>query len=189
MKKKKGIIVLIAAIILFSLVFLWFLVRTKISKKEALNLAYEYIGSSKESFSYVKIEKDFLDNSYDIKLADDTYNYEIEIDGKSGATIDFEKKPIMRIQNQTDSVESSNQSEGQTNTGNQNVTYIRKEEAQAIALNHAGLTEKDVAFTKINRELENSTMVYEIEFMYNYLEYEYEIDAVTGSIVKFKKDR
>ena len=37
-------------------------------------------------------------------------------------------------------------------------------------------------------EYDKNIMKYEVEFIYNYKEYEYEIDATSGNIIKFKID-
>ena len=42
---------------------------------------------------------------------------------------------------------------------------------------------------KIHLDRENGRMVYEGEIYYNGQEYEFDIDAVTGAIVKWKADR
>jgi len=177
MKKKNIFIGLAIFIIVILAVILFLIFRMRISKEEALDLAYQYIGVSKESISYLKVEKDIIDNKYEIKLNDGNYNYEIEIDGKSGDIIDFEKKSISNV------IPDGNG--GQNNLDQ----YKTKEEVKNIVLNHANINESNVAFTKVDMEVENGIMVYEIEFIYNNLEYEYEVNAITGDILKHKIDR
>lgn len=60
------------------------------------------------------------------------------------------------------------------------------EEAKAIAAEHAGFSVSDVSFSKAKLEKEHRMMVYEIEFYNNGLEYEYEINAETGEIIKYE---
>ena len=62
--------------------------------------------------------------------------------------------------------------------------------AKRIALEHAGLKEADVTFTKTELEQDDGQTVYDIEFQKNGTpyEYEYEIHAETGEIVKFDTD-
>ena len=59
-------------------------------------------------------------------------------------------------------------------------------QAKEIALNHAGKTADQVQFIKIKQDWEHGRAVYEIEFIANGNEYEYEIDANTGAIVKWE---
>lgn len=66
-------------------------------------------------------------------------------------------------------------------------TLITEDEAKRIALEHAGLTEGAVKSYTI--ELERDENKYEIGFFTKGIEYDYEIDAVTGEILKAEKDR
>lgn len=66
--------------------------------------------------------------------------------------------------------------------------YIGEEKALQAALAHAGVSEADIAFYRMDMDVENGAMVYEIEFYCGGYEYEYDIDAGTGEIVKNKKE-
>lgn len=65
---------------------------------------------------------------------------------------------------------------------------LTAEEAQAMALAHAGLTGDEAAFTKWELEWEDGRQVYDIEFCAAGTEYGCEIDAATGAVVKFDCD-
>ena len=69
---------------------------------------------------------------------------------------------------------------------------ITVEEAKTIALNHAGLTADAVTFVQAKQDYDDGRLVYEIEFVTTsnngYLEYNYEIDAATGSILSYDYD-
>ena len=66
--------------------------------------------------------------------------------------------------------------------------YIGEETAKAIALKHAKLTEKDVTLVKIQLDKEDRIMVYEIEFYTKDAKYDYEIEAIKGTIREYKRD-
>ena len=66
--------------------------------------------------------------------------------------------------------------------------YIGKEAAIAAALAHAGLERSAVRDLKCELDRENGVMVYEVEFESGVYDYEYDIDAVTGKILKSKKE-
>lgn len=67
---------------------------------------------------------------------------------------------------------------------------ITEEEAIAAALEHAKLSKSQVSSMKGPKlDFENGVQVYEIEFLHNGIEYEFDIDANNGKILKFKKDR
>ena len=66
--------------------------------------------------------------------------------------------------------------------------YIGEKKALQTALAHAGVSEGDIAFYRMDMDVEKGVMVYEIEFYCGGYEYEYDIDAVTGEIVINKKE-
>lgn len=61
--------------------------------------------------------------------------------------------------------------------------YIGIDKAKEIALQDLGVSEADVKITKAKLDYDNQKMVYEIEFINNNIEYEYDIDALTGAII------
>jgi uncharacterized membrane protein YkoI len=65
---------------------------------------------------------------------------------------------------------------------------IGLDEAKSIAASHAGFSVPDVVFSKVKLEEEDGQMVYEIEFYQNGMEYEYEIVAASGEILKFESE-
>ncbi|MFR0883169.1 MAG: PepSY domain-containing protein [Christensenellales bacterium] len=60
--------------------------------------------------------------------------------------------------------------------------------AKAIALAHAGLDSGSITAYECKLDREDSRMAYEIDFRCGGFEYEYEIDAVSGAVVKQDKD-
>ena len=67
---------------------------------------------------------------------------------------------------------------------------ISQDEALAAALKHAGFEKSELDFLKrIKLDWEHGRRVYEISFYKNGFEYEYDIDATTGRILKFERDR
>lgn len=62
------------------------------------------------------------------------------------------------------------------------------EEAKAVAVAHAGFSVQEVSFSKTKLEKEHRMLVYEIEFYKDGMEYEYEIDAETGEIIKYESE-
>ena len=70
-----------------------------------------------------------------------------------------------------------------------NGTYISAQEAREIALNHAGFTADQVRYLEVDSELHEKIPHYDVDFYMDNLDYEYEIDAVTGQILKSEVDR
>ena len=66
---------------------------------------------------------------------------------------------------------------------------ITEDEALASALEKAGLKREQLDFMKrIDLDYEHGRKVYEIEFYVDGFEYEFDVDAETGKVLKFKKD-
>lgn len=62
--------------------------------------------------------------------------------------------------------------------------YIGEDAAKQAAFTDAGVSEGDVKKLEISMDIDDGEMVYEIEFTVAGTEYEYDIHAVTGAIVK-----
>ena len=65
---------------------------------------------------------------------------------------------------------------------------ISSDKAKKIALGDAKLAEKNVTFVKVELEFEDNKLVYDVEFYSGNVEYDYDIDAVSGAIVSADKD-
>ena len=66
---------------------------------------------------------------------------------------------------------------------------LTQEEALTKALTHAKLSRDQLDFVKnIEMDFEHGRKVYEIGFYQGGFEYEYDIDAETGNILKFERD-
>lgn len=65
---------------------------------------------------------------------------------------------------------------------------ISPEEAYERALNHAGKKKSQVRLKKNELDFDDGIYKYEIEFIENGVEYEFNIDAETGRILKYEKD-
>ena len=65
---------------------------------------------------------------------------------------------------------------------------ITAEQAKAIALADAKANAKDVVFIRTQRDMENGSQVYDIEFYVGNKEYDYEISVANGTIVQKDMD-
>ena len=61
--------------------------------------------------------------------------------------------------------------------------YIGENKALEIALKDAGVDKAKTTFTKTEMDFDDGVMVYDVEFITAEAEYEYEIDALSGSVV------
>ena len=66
--------------------------------------------------------------------------------------------------------------------------YIGEEKAKTVALERAGVTERELLLYKIGMDTHNGTMVYDVEFTTDSYEFDCDVNAKTGEIVKFEKE-
>lgn len=143
------------------------------SEEEARNIALQRVGkdSSQVNFTRVRIDRENGITVYDVYFYDSEKEYELSIDVETKEVVSYKEDYL----------------KGNNNTSSTN--YIGIDKAKEIVLNHAGLDSSDVRFSKVELDRDYHMATYEIEFYYNYYEYDYEVDAVTGEILKYERDR
>lgn len=71
---------------------------------------------------------------------------------------------------------------------NSTMDDIGLDEAFAVALAHAEVTESDVELTKSRKDTEGALIVYEFDFMKDNVSYEYDVNGTTGEIMEFSRE-
>ena len=66
---------------------------------------------------------------------------------------------------------------------------LTAEQAETIALESLGLTRDQVRFDRSELDYERGVQVWEVELRYETTEYDFEIDATTGEILKQKSEQ
>ena len=148
-------------------------------------------GATITEFSY---DKDDSVPKYEGTLIKDNYEYEIDVNAKTGEVIKFEKEKIDTSNNSSNSSTNNQQSttkpdstqsnvNNNSGTNTQSSSYIGEEKAKSIMLSK-------VPGATINKfYLDNDeTPEYEAELVKGDMEYEISIDARTGSIKEFSKE-
>jgi uncharacterized membrane protein YkoI len=69
-----------------------------------------------------------------------------------------------------------------------NNSWISSTDAENAALSHAGVSRSSVNYLRSHLDRDDGRTMYEVSFYYNYMEYEYDIDALTGNILSFDQD-
>ena len=67
-------------------------------------------------------------------------------------------------------------------------TYISVDEAKQIALNHASVSEANADIEKVEFDTDDGIPYYEVEFEVGDDDYEYEIHAISGTILDYDQD-
>lgn len=70
-----------------------------------------------------------------------------------------------------------------------NKEKITEQEAKDIAFKHAKVNSSDAKFVTTELDYDDGILRYEIDFHSGSYEYDYEIDAHTGSILSYDKDK
>lgn len=65
---------------------------------------------------------------------------------------------------------------------------LSKEDATAIALDHARISAEQVNHVSVELDFDDGRPEYEIEFIYNTRKYEYNIHGESGRIISFERD-
>ena len=136
----------------------------------AKQIALDRAGVTAEQAVFTKA---YLDNDdgrqeYEIEFYVDQTEYEMDIDAETGEVRDYETEAQSLIT-----------TDGQ----------ISEEQAKQIALAKIGLKEEDVALKKVKLDVDDGRTVYEVEFVSAGMEYEFDIDAKTGEIVKYEEEK
>ena len=141
-----------------------------ISLEEAKSAALDDAQLGIDEVEFLKTERntDGDTSYYDIQFLVNGTIYKYQINTETGA--------ILHVDNEAESAFSD------TNTPE--ASAITLDQARAIALDHAGISEGDATFVKE----QTGTSSYEIEFYSGSNEYDYEIDKATGAILNVDRD-
>ena len=103
----------------------------------------------------------------------------------------------MNVDNQSQSNQSTNPQNNESTQQNSTSNIKSQEEIRRIVAQAISIPEGDIYFKKIRTEYEDDyvyqnngapLLIYDIEVRANGLEYDIEIDAVTGKVLKVKID-
>ncbi len=139
-----------------------------IGMEAAKSAALKHAGLSTADFT--KAERDYDDGrwEYELEFHTDSAAYEVTVDAATGRVLDYEKENLR---------------------GSTGGTDIGAQAAKSAALRHAGLSEGQVQELQVEWDSEHGRAVYEVEFKSGGMEYEYVIDAATGSVLEHQAER
>jgi uncharacterized membrane protein YkoI len=150
--------------------------------EKAEEIALNHAGLTRDQVRFDRTEYDIDDGveAYEIEFRSSDWEYDYKIHGKTGEVLLSEKDQEGRATATVPSPAQPAQSSSKTLTA---------EEAEEIALNHAGLTRDQVRFDRTEYDVDHGTPEYEIEFRQDGWEYSYEIHAKTGKVISNEKER
>lgn len=153
---------------------------TWISAPHAVNIALAHAELTTEEVHFQRSELDCDDTvlHYDVEFHAGHYEYDFEIDAVTGKILHWEREYDPEKVPVDPPIPTENPPEA----------LITAQEAEEIALNHAGLARQEVMFDRTELDRDRNKTEYEVEFRVGRWEYSYEIDAVTGQILDYDKD-
>lgn len=175
-----------------------------LTAEQAQKIALDHAGFSKDAVTELLVRSDVDDGKthFDVDFRQGDYEYDYEIDAVTGKILsrekDYDPRPVATDPAPTDPaptvpeitdkpVTDPAPTDAPTTDSPDNKT-ISKEEAEKIALNHAGLKASEVTRLRVELEKDNGRTYYEVDFRKGNYEYDYKIHSTTGKIVEWDKD-
>ena len=153
----------------------------------ACGAAEEYAGTTALDSVTAEVDSE-LDESpahYEVELHTQWGEFEYLVDAYTGKVLSGQKDLLATVSAQNETARPSGQKPAPSGVV-QDIGYAR---AKSIALNHAGVSESKAYDMDIELDEEDGKLVYEVEFKSSGMEYDYEIDAATGTILKQEAER
>ena len=152
-----------------------------IGKDKALDIAVKAFGnatSAQISYSEVDAELDETPAYYEVEIITQSgEEFEYKIDAYTGVILETKREAADGTE--TPSGDSSFPTLGSTN-------YAK---VKAIILKYLGISENNIYDMNIKLEVEDGTLVYEVEFKSDHIEYSFKINAATGVVLEYEAER
>ncbi len=179
-----------------------------ITISEAKNTVLENAGLSEENVVFVRVHLDSDEDAakYDIEFVSETAEYVYTVNAITGEILslncemgDYDLADIPTGNTAPDTAQNdmqsgsarpngtqsgSPESDGtQSGTNDVDSRYIGREAAQQAALEHAGFDADSVLISHVHLEHDDGCWQYDVEFYKDNIEYDYDIDAITGAVL------
>lgn len=162
--------------------------NNKITMEQAQEIALKHAKLTSDQVSFIKTDTE-LENGievYNIEFSYENKEYDYKINSANGEIVEYDSDiEDYDITQQQATKENKSVTPNNQNSNNSKITV---EKAKEISLKHANLKDNQVVFDKTEMDYDNGVQVYDIEFHYNNVEYNYEIDANTGNILSYSQD-
>lgn len=180
-----------------------------IGLEKATNVALKDAGFGESEVTELRGHYDREDNLkvYEIEFYADGFEYDYVISADNGTILEANRERIVQSpgipyeddssqeqgddnaqSNSTQTQQPDSQSQQQTSKPQTDSQYIGTDKAKEIALSHSGVSASSATFTKTKLDRDDGMYLYEIDFHAGNLEYEYEINALTGDVVNFETE-
>ena len=187
-----------------------------IGAETAVETALKHAGIEAGEASNLKSSLDWEDGRmvYEVEFDTAQFEYEYDIDARTGEIVKVEKenRDVDDIDDDDDDDRddddrdddddkkssskgssskgsSSKSSSSGTSSSSKSSTSISKTKAKSIALAKAGVSTGKISGYSIETDIENGKQVYEIEFNCGGYEYSITVDAATGKVLEYDREK
>ena len=164
-----------------------------ITKKKAIEIALRDAGLKESQVHFVKEELDSEKGkkAYEVEFYHEGTEYDYEIDANTGKILssDLDIEDYVIPQKNDDKQENKPADKVESKPESQNKSVIGVAAAKEAALKHAGVNSSDAKFIKAKQDYDDGRRVYDVEFNALGFEYDYELDADSGEILNFDKEK
>lgn len=142
-----------------------------IGNERAKQIALSHAGMSESEITNLKVKFDYDDGIavYEVEFETLRYEYDYEIDARSGAIIEYDRDT------KDDNAGTPPQSD-----------VITHEEAKQVAFKRAGINPSSAYELEIEFDYDDGVAVYDVEFKSAGYEYSVKINAVTGKVIEYE---
>ena len=155
-----------------------------IGKNKAMDIAAAEFGKVSSA--------EMLHSEVDPELDESPAHYEVEITNQSGEEITYKidaySGAVIAVEREAADDDNASEEQPAKPAQPETVQDIGHAKATSIALNHAGVDANTVYDINTELDVENGIIVYEVEFKSGNIEYDYEIDAATGAILRHETE-
>jgi len=147
-----------------------------LTAEEAKAIAFAHAGVTEAFDLEIELDAERGVWHYDVDFDTAEFEYDYEVEAYTGEILKSKKEP-----------EKAAAPQPQPTAPEASAAKLTREEAKSIALTHAGVSK--VYDLDVELDKEKGVWVYEVDFETAGVEYEYDIDAYTGEILKSRKER
>ena len=154
-----------------------------IGEDKAREIALEDAGLKEKEITLIKSEYEMDDGreQYDVEFLKGNQEYDYDIDANTGEIISRDQEiedDFIVTKKSIKAVAGKSAKKGE----------ISKEEALRIAREHAGVSEKDISYSKVEADYDDGVPVYDVEFHVGRKEYSCDVNRKTGAVTDFETE-
>lgn len=164
---------------------------------QAITNALAYYNLTRNDVINIECDLDYEHGRmvYEVEFRNGQMEYDVDVDATTGEVVfvdqDGKLPPTTQVTQPTPQPSQNAVvpvAPQQNQTPSQNTTTLTSQEALNIVLGHAGVAQENAYDIHVEQDFEHSTWVYEIDFKSNGYEYDYEVDANNGTILRSEKE-